>query len=417
MSFFKKQSKLLAAILAVILTLCVTGCSKPNEIVLTDEEVAFYSALTGGTGSWDWGNDKVLVLTQIGGAEMTPSTVASVGQIYARAKDNGWDFDLRDASKQVSAALLPFATPAAFFRNGDSIETIALEGQYPVAYEGGITYVAYNGRLLQMLSEQPNQVASLTMAKLVERWGNGYNEYAEPQPSQGAKLSDTMLGAYIGTQLWGTHSIADFLFNGFDNWRPLVTNEDPWVTVRFPEYPGTKLLANERLLMTIDSSGEITAYKPDATVTANTNRPANTDPAPDNSGNSNTQTPPQNNQPAVTTAAPTTPPPTGTYTPAPAQTTPAPSNNQPSGNGGAVDSITLSPAIVQIDIGESVNLQAAVYPAGAGDTIVWESDDTAIATVDQNGRVTGKKAGWTIVYAITGGKSTFTEVFVGGYMV
>ena len=63
--------------------------------------------------------------------------------------------------------------------------------------------------------------------------------------------------------------------------------------------------------------------------------------------------------------------------------------------------------------GASLQLAAAVNPSNATDRAVsWKSGDTAVATVDRTGKVTGVKAGTATVTATAGGKSASVEVTV-----
>ena len=63
--------------------------------------------------------------------------------------------------------------------------------------------------------------------------------------------------------------------------------------------------------------------------------------------------------------------------------------------------------------GASLQLAAAVNPSNATDRAVsWKSSDTAVATVDKAGKVTGVKAGTATVTATAGGKSASVEVTV-----
>ncbi|MDR1149708.1 MAG: Ig-like domain-containing protein [Spirochaetaceae bacterium] len=59
-----------------------------------------------------------------------------------------------------------------------------------------------------------------------------------------------------------------------------------------------------------------------------------------------------------------------------------------------VDNVTLNLSTLNIAPGDSPTLTAVVSPANATDKrLTWTSSDTAVATVDTNGRVTGKTAG------------------------
>ena len=63
--------------------------------------------------------------------------------------------------------------------------------------------------------------------------------------------------------------------------------------------------------------------------------------------------------------------------------------------------------------GASLQLAATVSPGNATDrTVAWKSGDTAVATVDKAGKVTGVKAGKATITATAGGKSASVEVTV-----
>ena len=63
--------------------------------------------------------------------------------------------------------------------------------------------------------------------------------------------------------------------------------------------------------------------------------------------------------------------------------------------------------------GASLQLAATVSPSNATDrTVSWKSGDTAVATVDKAGKVTGVKAGKATITATAGGKSASVEVTV-----
>ncbi len=65
-----------------------------------------------------------------------------------------------------------------------------------------------------------------------------------------------------------------------------------------------------------------------------------------------------------------------------------------------VSSVTMSRSSLRIYEGRSYTLSATVKPDDATDRgIVWSSSDNSIATVDQNGTVTGKAPGVCTVYA------------------
>lgn len=68
-----------------------------------------------------------------------------------------------------------------------------------------------------------------------------------------------------------------------------------------------------------------------------------------------------------------------------------------------VESITFSQNYLDLNVGEKYQLSATVAPTNATDTsLTWSSDDTQIATVDDNGNVTGLAPGATVISAISG---------------
>lgn len=89
------------------------------------------------------------------------------------------------------------------------------------------------------------------------------------------------------------------------------------------------------------------------------------------------------------------------------------------GNGGnsKVEQITLTPTRVNLKVGEQQQVYSNVYPEDAKDSSVyWESEDPTIASVDQNGVVTGIKNGVTTITAKAnddGGAVGSTTVTVG----
>lgn len=61
--------------------------------------------------------------------------------------------------------------------------------------------------------------------------------------------------------------------------------------------------------------------------------------------------------------------------------------------------LNLTPKELTLRTGDSANLQANFTPADSTDTIEWKSYNTGIAKVDNQGRVTGVKAGTTFIQA------------------
>ena len=62
-------------------------------------------------------------------------------------------------------------------------------------------------------------------------------------------------------------------------------------------------------------------------------------------------------------------------------------------DGVIVTSVTMDMDSDQIDVGETMHIDVTVRPYNATQTVVWESSDESIATVDSNGNVEGKSAG------------------------
>ncbi|MBQ7005505.1 MAG: Ig-like domain-containing protein [Clostridia bacterium] len=65
-------------------------------------------------------------------------------------------------------------------------------------------------------------------------------------------------------------------------------------------------------------------------------------------------------------------------------------------------SVEISSAVAEVYTGEKITLSATVFPENANNrTVTWESSDTRIATVSENGIVTGVKAGTVTIRAIS----------------
>lgn len=64
-----------------------------------------------------------------------------------------------------------------------------------------------------------------------------------------------------------------------------------------------------------------------------------------------------------------------------------------------VESITLSPSSLNIAVGQSAQISAAVSPSGANKAIEWTSSNKSVATVDGNGKVTALSGGYTTIIA------------------
>ena len=77
-----------------------------------------------------------------------------------------------------------------------------------------------------------------------------------------------------------------------------------------------------------------------------------------------------------------------------------------------VTSVTLSETSLSLEVGKSSTLTATVSPSNATDkTVIWESSDASVATVD-NGVVKAVKAGAATITATAGGKSATCTVKV-----
>lgn len=81
----------------------------------------------------------------------------------------------------------------------------------------------------------------------------------------------------------------------------------------------------------------------------------------------------------------------------------------------SVASVTLDQHDVQLSVKGTAQLTATVSPSNATDkSVMWSSDNTAVATVDSKGLVTAKSAGSAKITASAGGKSDVCLVTVAG---
>lgn len=77
-----------------------------------------------------------------------------------------------------------------------------------------------------------------------------------------------------------------------------------------------------------------------------------------------------------------------------------------------ISSITL-PSELSLTVGEVKQLSPVIYPSSAaGATLTWTSSNTAVATVDASGKVTGRVAGYSNITVTAGGQSRTCKVTV-----
>ena len=77
-----------------------------------------------------------------------------------------------------------------------------------------------------------------------------------------------------------------------------------------------------------------------------------------------------------------------------------------------VTGIGVAPSTASIEVAETIELTATLYPAGATGTITWASSDDTYASVDTNGKVTGVAAGSATITATCGSYSDSCVVTV-----
>ena len=77
-----------------------------------------------------------------------------------------------------------------------------------------------------------------------------------------------------------------------------------------------------------------------------------------------------------------------------------PSGEDPGGSSPSEKTVELSKTVIDINVGESVELLVFVRPANVDDEIMWTSADEPIATVDSEGKVTGVAAGTTEITVV-----------------
>ena len=70
--------------------------------------------------------------------------------------------------------------------------------------------------------------------------------------------------------------------------------------------------------------------------------------------------------------------------------------------GTSVQSVTVSPLSAQVAVGGTAQFTATVLPTGVSDrSVTWAVAPTGLATIDNNGVLTGVSAGQVIVTATT----------------
>lgn len=83
-----------------------------------------------------------------------------------------------------------------------------------------------------------------------------------------------------------------------------------------------------------------------------------------------------------------------------------------------VESVTISQPTAKLKVGESVSLTATVSPEDATDkTVVWSTDNEAVATVDQNGNVVAVALGTATITATSGSANASCSVNVVATLV
>ena len=81
----------------------------------------------------------------------------------------------------------------------------------------------------------------------------------------------------------------------------------------------------------------------------------------------------------------------------------------------SVTGVTLDVTSKEMNVGETFTLKAKIEPSNAtNQNVTWNSLDATVATVDKNGKVTAKKAGFTVITVTTedGGHSATCEITV-----
>ena len=73
-----------------------------------------------------------------------------------------------------------------------------------------------------------------------------------------------------------------------------------------------------------------------------------------------------------------------------------------------LESISITPSSYRMTVSEEVTLQVNRTPSNAAAAVVWSSSDPTVASVDQNGRVTGVSVGQATITATANGNITAT---------
>ncbi|MEX2501656.1 MAG: Ig-like domain-containing protein [Trueperaceae bacterium] len=64
-----------------------------------------------------------------------------------------------------------------------------------------------------------------------------------------------------------------------------------------------------------------------------------------------------------------------------------------------VDGVTISAPSTTVEVGNDLQLDASVQPSSVPQGVLWSTDDSAVATIDSDGLVTGQSAGTVVVTA------------------
>ena len=93
-------------------------------------------------------------------------------------------------------------------------------------------------------------------------------------------------------------------------------------------------------------------------------------------------------------------------------------NTEQNNNTVSVSGVTLDKTSVSLEVGATLTLTATVSPDNATNkTITWSSSDDAIATVDENGKVTAVAAGTVTITAKAGDKTAECKVTVSAKVI